>query len=173
MSFRTLLPKLKPLHLHLHHHFPSTNTTTFSILTRSYWREVLRSKPNPKNPSQIKFEDPSIMAMRSSRAQNAEGLLRRKSKFFRYEKPHMKRKKLKMARKYRSMERGVNDLKNYVKYIQEAKEVLHKWLEFNGLACFRINGCRATGWRDELGYMVEEECKYCWNMLYACTYTFI
>jgi len=38
----------------------------------------------------------------------------------------MTRKKLKMARKYRSMERGVNDLKNYVKYIQEAKEVLHK-----------------------------------------------
>jgi len=135
MSFRTLLPKLKPLYLHptitsananVNANMNATTNTTFSILNRSYWREVLRSKVNPKNPSQIKFEDPSIMAMRSSRAQNAEGLLRRKSKFYRYEKPWMTRKKLKMARKYRSMERGVNDLKNYVKYIQEAKEVLHK-----------------------------------------------
>jgi hypothetical protein len=66
------------------------------------------------------------MAMRSSRAQNAEGLLRRKAKFYYYEKPWMERKKLKMVRKYRSMERGVNDLKSYVKFIQDAKDVLEK-----------------------------------------------
>jgi len=106
----------------------TTNTTTSNTnnTIRTYWREVLRQSPNPKNPTQIKFEDPSIMAMRSSRSQNAEGLLRRKSKFYYYEKPWMARKKLKMVRKYRSMERGVNDLKSYVKYIQDAKDVLEK-----------------------------------------------
>jgi hypothetical protein len=66
------------------------------------------------------------MALRSSRAQSAEGLLRRRSKYLRYEKPWMKRKKLKMVTKYKSMEKGVNDLKLYVKYIQEAKDIYDK-----------------------------------------------
>lgn len=91
---------------------------------RQYWREVLRQTPNPKKPSQITFEDPTQMAIRSARAQSAEGLLRRKGKYLRYEKPWMKRKKLKMMSKYRSMERGVNDLKKYVQYVQDGKDVL-------------------------------------------------
>jgi len=94
--------------------------------TRTYWREVLRSTPNPKNPSQVQCEDPNIMALRSARAQSAEGLLRRKYKYLRYEKPWMQRKKLKMKTKYRSMEKGVSDLKLYVKYIQEAKDIYDK-----------------------------------------------
>ena len=36
----------------------------------------------------------------------------------------MKRKKLKMAIKYRSMEKGVNDLKKYVKFVQDGRDVL-------------------------------------------------
>lgn len=100
--------------------------TTTLTSTRSYWREVLRYTPNPKNPSQVQCEDPNLMALRSSRAQSAEGLLRRRSKYLRYEKPWMKRKKLKMVTKYKSMEKGVNDLKLYVKYIQEAKDIYDK-----------------------------------------------
>jgi len=42
----------------------------------------------------------------------------------RYEKPWMKRQKLIMKKKYNSMERGVNDLKAYVKYTQDAKKIL-------------------------------------------------
>ena len=97
-----------------------------STATRSYWREVLRYSANPKNPKQVKFEDPENMALRSARAQNAEGLLRRQNNYLRYEKPWMKRKNLKMAIKYRRMERGVNDLKAYVKYVQDVKNVLKK-----------------------------------------------
>jgi hypothetical protein len=36
----------------------------------------------------------------------------------------MKRKKLKMMTKYRSMERGVNDLKKYVQFVQDGKDVM-------------------------------------------------
>jgi hypothetical protein len=90
--------------------------------TRNYWREVIRYSPNPKNPSQIQFEDPTVMAMRSARAQSAEGLLRRQAKYVRYEKPWMERKRMKMVRKYKAMEKGVNDLKVYVKFVQDAKK---------------------------------------------------
>ena len=97
-----------------------------NTFTRSYWREVIRYTPNPKNPSQIQFEDPTVMAMRSARAQSAEGLLRRQAKYVRYEKPWMERKRMKMVRKYKAMEKGVNDLKVYVKFVQDAKKSFWK-----------------------------------------------
>lgn len=109
--------------------FPSTKFNTIwnhtsNKNTRHYWREVIRYSPHPQSPSLITFEDPTIMAMRSARAQSAEGLLRRKSKYIRYEKPWMERKRMKMVRKYKAMERGVNDLKAYVKFVEDVKKVV-------------------------------------------------
>jgi hypothetical protein len=34
----------------------------------------------------------------------------------------MERKRMKMVRKYKAMEKGVNDLKVYVKFVQDAKK---------------------------------------------------
>lgn len=113
------------------HAHAQTNTNTYAhsishslTQTRQYWREVLRSKPNPKDRTLVSYEDPSEMALRSARAQNAEGLLQRQNKFRNYEKPWMKRKRLKAARKYRGMNAKVQHLKVYVKYVQAGRAVL-------------------------------------------------
>ena len=112
-------------------HDAQTNTYSYAhsishslTQTRQYWREVLRSKPNPKDRTLVSYEDPSEMALRSARAQNAEGLLQRQNKFRNYEKPWMKRKRLKAARKYRGMNAKVQHLKVYVKYVQAGRAVL-------------------------------------------------
>lgn len=102
-----------------------SQTFTFPIhQTRQYWREVLRHKPDPKNPGRFKFEDPEQMAQRSGRAQNAEGLLARARKYQRYEKPWMKRKRLKEKKIYNSMNRAVKNLTSYVHYVNDAKKIL-------------------------------------------------
>ncbi len=85
---------------------------------------MLRSNPDPENPSLIKYEDPEFLAVRSARAQNAEGLFKRKKRYMFYEKPWMKRKKLKMDKKYKAMNRGIQNLTAYVHYINDAKKAL-------------------------------------------------
>lgn len=59
------------------------------------------------------------MAIRSARAQAAEGLLSRQIRYRNYIKPWMKRKRLKEVKKYRSMERGVSNLKKYVQFVND------------------------------------------------------
>eukprot|EP01083_Nonionella_stella_P055470 146332_1 len=56
---------------------------------RFYWQEVLRSKPNPKDPSKIEYEDLELMAARVGRAQQSERILNRARKYDFYEKPWM------------------------------------------------------------------------------------
>mmetsp|Transcript_9110 Transcript_9110/g.10644 ORF Transcript_9110/g.10644 Transcript_9110/m.10644 type:complete len:124 (-) Transcript_9110:407-778(-) len=94
----------------------TTNITPF----RTYWQEVIRVTPDPRRPGKQTYEDPEMAANRSARAQNAEGLLRRQSKYLQYEKPWMKRKRLKAQRVYRAKERTVSELKAYVKFLQDA-----------------------------------------------------
>ena len=54
------------------------------------------------------------------------GLLQRKNRFRNYIKPWMKRKRLKEVKKYRSMERGVLNLKKYVHFVNDYTKK-HLW----------------------------------------------
>ena len=54
------------------------------------------------------------------------GLLQRKNRYRKYIKPWMKRKRLKEVKKYRSMERGVLNLKKYVHFVNDYKQK-HLW----------------------------------------------
>merc|ERR1719230_442688 len=60
---------------------------------RNMWQEYIRGIPAKKDPSRLTFEDPGVVAARSFRTENAEGLHNRGKK--RYEKPWMVRKRLK------------------------------------------------------------------------------
>jgi len=89
---------------------------------RCYWQEIIRAHPDPHEPKRQKFEDPGLAAIRSARAQNSEGLLRRRSKYLRYEKPWMERKRLKGDKIYKAKNKRVNELKMYVKFVQDYKD---------------------------------------------------
>ena len=93
---------------------PTTATTT----TRSYWQEVVRGTTDPRD-GRNRYEDPENSATRSSRAQNAEGRLRRASRYRYYEKPWMKKKRLANAQKYRNQKRGVDELVTYIRFVQQ------------------------------------------------------
>jgi len=100
---------------------PSVGTLALSscflqqqLQTRSVWQEVLRAIRDPNDPTKIRFEDPEVMANRSGVAQSAEGLLKRRKRY--YEKPWMKRKRLKEMRAYNGKRRIVNDLTNYIQF---------------------------------------------------------
>ena len=96
---------------------PTINTTT-GTTTRSYWQEVVRGTTDPRD-GRNRYEDPENSAARSNRAQNAEGLLRRASRYRYYEKPWMKKKRLANEQKYRNQKRGVDELVTYIKFVQE------------------------------------------------------
>ena len=49
------------------------------------------------------------------------GLIHRKNKHLFYEKPWMKRKRLKAQKKYRALERPVRELEMYIKFLQDSK----------------------------------------------------
>ena len=86
------------------------------IQRASYWQEIIRTSLSPTDASTI-YEDPSKAAQRSMRAQNAEGLLRRK-KFtqLRHEKQWMEKKKKKREVIFKNKKRGVDELRNYLKF---------------------------------------------------------
>jgi hypothetical protein len=81
-----------------------------------YWQEVIRTTLSPSDSSTI-YEDPSKAAQRSMRAQNAEGLLRRK-KFTqqRHVKKWMEKQQKKREVIFKSKKRGVDELRNYLKF---------------------------------------------------------
>jgi len=87
-------------------------------LQRSYWQEVVRGTIDPAT-STNRYEDPENSAQRSARAQNAEGLLRRQSRYRRYEKPWMRKKRLANERRFRNQRRGVEELTMYIRFVQE------------------------------------------------------
>ena len=89
-----------------------------STTTRSYWQEVVRGTTDPRD-GRNRYEDPENSATRSSRAQNAEGRLRRASRYRYYEKPWMKKKRLANAQKYRNQKRGVDELVTYIRFVQQ------------------------------------------------------
>lgn len=93
---------------------PPTTATT----TRSYWQEVVRGTTDPRD-GRNRYEDPENSATRSGRAQNAEGRLRRASRYRFYEKPWMKKKRLANAQKYRNQKRGVDELVTYIRFVQQ------------------------------------------------------
>ena len=95
-------------------HAPTITATT----TRSYWQEVVRGTTDPRD-GRNRYEDPENSAARSNRAQNAEGLLRRASRYRYYEKPWMKKKRLANEQKYRNQKRGVDELVTYIRFVQE------------------------------------------------------
>ena len=41
--------------------------------SRQYWQEVVKVFPDPRNPNRQTYEDPERSALRSFRAQSAEG----------------------------------------------------------------------------------------------------
>eukprot|EP01083_Nonionella_stella_P055471 146333_1 len=93
---------------------------------RSYWREVLRSKANPEDPSKIEYEDLELMAARVGRAQQSERILNRARKYDFYEKPWMTTQKRKQAKLYNRDKRVVEDMKRYVKYVMEVRKSLRE-----------------------------------------------
>ena len=81
-----------------------------------YWQEVIRTSPSPTDASTI-YEDPSKAAQRSMRAQNAEGLLKRKNfTQLRHEKKWMEQKKKKREIIFKNKKRGVDELRNYLRF---------------------------------------------------------
>ena len=93
-------------------------TAAPTTTTRSYWQEVVRGTTDPRD-GRNRYEDPENSATRSSRAQNAEGRLRRASRYRYYEKPWMKKKRLANAQKYRNQKRGVDELVTYIRFVQQ------------------------------------------------------
>mmetsp|Transcript_22646 Transcript_22646/g.31960 ORF Transcript_22646/g.31960 Transcript_22646/m.31960 type:complete len:145 (+) Transcript_22646:144-578(+) len=92
------------------------------FVSRSYWQEIVRVSLDPKDPSKQKYEDPELATKRSSRAQSAEGLQRRGFKYLRYEKPWMKKKRLKQERIYKTKVKGVEELQMYIKFVQNGEK---------------------------------------------------
>uniref|UniRef100_A0A7S2EV25 Uncharacterized protein n=1 Tax=Trieres chinensis TaxID=1514140 RepID=A0A7S2EV25_TRICV len=95
--------------------------------TRTYWRDDLRytMKSDPDSPRglRITYENIDYTMERRARAQKAEGRLGRKEFYQgnkpRYEKPWQKKKRLRNERLYKSKETKVNELKTYIKFLQE------------------------------------------------------
>ena len=90
-----------------------------ALQCRTYWQEVVRTKVDRGGGGRTRYEDPEQASMRSRRASKSEGLLRRRFRYVRYEKPWMKKKRLAGLRAYRVKERGVAELKMYIKFMQE------------------------------------------------------
>lgn len=76
---------------------------------------------DPNKAGQLTFEDAEVADARMLRAHRAEAPLRRKPVGKRHEKAWMRRKREKMEKRYRSLEEGVYELKNYIKFKQENK----------------------------------------------------
>jgi len=96
---------------------PLSSHFTSNLLQRVYyWQEVIRTSLSPTDASTV-YEDPAKAAQRSMRAQNAEGLLRRK-KFtqLRHEKKWMVKQKKKREIIFKNKKRGVDELRNYLKF---------------------------------------------------------
>ena len=55
------------------------------------------------------------------RAQRAEVPLRRRPNFARHEKAWMRRKRLKMEKRYNRLQEGVNELKAFIQFKQDNK----------------------------------------------------
>mmetsp|Transcript_18393 Transcript_18393/g.22516 ORF Transcript_18393/g.22516 Transcript_18393/m.22516 type:complete len:142 (-) Transcript_18393:243-668(-) len=121
LSSSTATPTLSPTLSYLSNRIQQYQNQNNQTTNRTYWREVLRILPDPKNPNKTKVEDIDKLATRSWRAQRSEGLLPRRMKYRNYLKPWMQRKRQKEVKKYKSMEKGVSNLKKYVKFINDYK----------------------------------------------------
>eukprot|EP00986_Skeletonema_menzelii_P012451 scaffold6879_cov150-Skeletonema_menzelii.AAC.4 len=91
---------------------------------RSVFSEVIRQIPSddPKKQGMLTFEDPDLADARIGRNIRGESPLRRRMRFVRHEKGWMRRKRLKMERRYLRLQEGVEELKAYIKFKQEYKK---------------------------------------------------
>lgn len=76
---------------------------------------------DPNKPGKMEFEDVDIADMRMVKALRAEVPLRRRPNNVRHEKDWMIRKRLKAEKKYSKLERGVRELKAFIKFKQDNK----------------------------------------------------
>eukprot|EP00584_Thalassiosira_punctigera_P014738 CAMPEP_0172552828 /NCGR_PEP_ID=MMETSP1067-20121228/47218_1 /TAXON_ID=265564 ORGANISM="Thalassiosira punctigera, Strain Tpunct2005C2" /NCGR_SAMPLE_ID=MMETSP1067 /ASSEMBLY_ACC=CAM_ASM_000444 /LENGTH=147 /DNA_ID=CAMNT_0013340891 /DNA_START=52 /DNA_END=492 /DNA_ORIENTATION=+ len=85
--------------------------------------EVIRQVPSedPNRAGELTFEDPDLTDARMKRMVRAEEPLRRKIKFTRHEKKWMKKKRLRMEKRYLRLKEGVEELKAYIQFKQDNK----------------------------------------------------
>eukprot|EP00573_Skeletonema_grethae_P011641 CAMPEP_0201697178 /NCGR_PEP_ID=MMETSP0578-20130828/9829_1 /ASSEMBLY_ACC=CAM_ASM_000663 /TAXON_ID=267565 /ORGANISM="Skeletonema grethea, Strain CCMP 1804" /LENGTH=157 /DNA_ID=CAMNT_0048183273 /DNA_START=14 /DNA_END=487 /DNA_ORIENTATION=- len=92
---------------------------------RSVFSEVIRQVPSddPQKQGMLTFEDPDLADARIGRNIRGESPLRRRPRFVRHEKGWMRRKRLKMERRYSRLQEGVEELKAYIHFKQEIKSL--------------------------------------------------
>jgi len=120
---------------HLSPAFGTTTTTTTTTATTSsslgavqqqrwYWQEFNRPKTNPQT-GKVEYEQPSAMARRFYDDPNIDPF---EARYLEYEKPWMARKRKKKQKVYRRDRKIVNELTNYIRYINKHKDDWCDWL---------------------------------------------
>merc|ERR1719223_214377 len=85
--------------------------------SRTYWCEFVQNFRNKKG--KMVYEDPMKTYARLHRTDNSEGVSQRLKKYQFYEKPWMKRKRIKNERAYRTDKNKVEDLRRWIVFRQQ------------------------------------------------------